>query len=55
MRQHENMLHKKPTRWELLRRRRGFRILAEFFAGVHAANGIRHGVEPPANSSARHR
>lgn len=30
-----------------------FRILAEFFAGLHAANGLAHGVRPAEHSAAR--
>jgi hypothetical protein len=29
------------------------RTIAAFFAGIHAANGIAHGVTPPRGSAAR--
>lgn len=48
------MFYKKPTNWQKLRRRRGMRTVAAFLAGIHAANGIAHGVTPPPDSAARH-
>jgi hypothetical protein len=49
-----NMLYKRTSRLQKIRRVRAFRLLADVLAGVHAANGIAHGVQPPANSRARY-
>lgn len=47
------MLYQKPSQWNRIRRLRGFHRLADFLAGVHAAHGLAHGVQPPRNSIAR--
>jgi len=47
------MLNQKPTHWNRLRRLRGIRHLASFAAGIHTANGLAHGVQPPAMSLTR--
>jgi hypothetical protein len=47
------MFYKRPTQWQMLRRRRGLRTITAFLAGIHAANGIAHGVTPPKSSPAR--
>lgn len=49
----ENMLYQKRTRWHKLRDRRGIRSVAAFLAGIHAANGIAHGVPVSPRSPAR--
>jgi hypothetical protein len=53
LREHRGMFYKKPTQWQRLRRRRGLRTIAAFFAGIHAANGVAHGVTPSKASPAR--
>jgi hypothetical protein len=49
-----NMLYKRTSRSQKIRRTHAFRLLADVVAGVHAANGIAHGVQPPANSRSRY-
>jgi len=48
------MLYEKPTRSTKIHRNRVFRLLADAAAGIHAANGLAHGVQPPADSRARY-
>ena len=48
------MLYKKPTRSPKSYRARAFRLLADVAAGVHAASGLAHGIQPPADSGARY-
>ncbi|GAB7071029.1 hypothetical protein H7J06_19230 [Mycobacterium hodleri] len=48
------MLYKRTSRSQRIRRTRTFRLLADALAGVHAANGLAHGVQPPANSRTRY-
>ena len=48
------MLYKRTSRSQKIRRTRPFRLLADVLAGVHAANGLAHGVRPPANSRTRY-
>ncbi|MGB3485512.1 MAG: hypothetical protein WBB07_25260 [Mycobacterium sp.] len=51
------MFYKKPTRWNRFRRYLSqhtvVRILVEMAAGINAASGIAHGIEPPPSSRAR--
>jgi len=47
------MLYKRPSLWSRLHRHRGFQVMAAVAAGFHAANGIRHGVQPSPWSAAR--
>jgi hypothetical protein len=49
-----NMFYKRASRIQKIRRTRVFRLLSEVAAGIHAANGIAHGVQPSANSRARY-
>ncbi|MDO0974858.1 hypothetical protein [Mycolicibacterium frederiksbergense] len=37
----------------MTKKRTPFRTLAAFAAGLHAANGLAHGVQPSAHSAAR--
>jgi hypothetical protein len=48
------MLYKRASRSQKIRRSRTFRLLADVVAGIHAANGLAHGVQPPRNSRARY-
>ena len=48
------MLYKKQNQWQKLSDRRVVRRVAAFLAGIHAANGIAHGVPVPRHSAARH-
>jgi hypothetical protein len=48
-----NMLYRRTSRREKIRRTRAFRLLADVAAGIHAANGIAHGVQSPTDSRAR--
>jgi hypothetical protein len=48
------MLYKRTSRPQKIRRTRAFRLLADVLAGVHAANGLAHGVQPPATSRTRY-
>ncbi|MGV0742943.1 hypothetical protein [Mycolicibacterium sp. XJ870] len=47
------MLYRTSSRGIRLRWHRNFRLLAALAAGVHAANGLAHGVQPPQSSTAR--
>ncbi|KAA0095948.1 hypothetical protein CIW49_20555 [Mycolicibacterium sp. P1-18] len=49
-----NMLYKRTSRLQKIRRTRTFGLLADVLAGVHAANGLAHGVQPPADSRTRY-
>ena len=49
-----NMFYKRVSRTQKIRRTRAFRLLSEVAAGIHAANGLAHGVQPSANSRARY-
>lgn len=42
----ESMFYKRPSRWNRIRDHRIVRFLADVAYGVHAANGIAHGVNP---------
>ena len=48
------MFYKRASRSQKIRRTRAFRLLAEVAAGIHAANGLAHGVQPPTDSRARY-
>jgi hypothetical protein len=48
------MLYKRTSRAQKIRRTRAFRLLADVLSGVHAANGLAHGVQPPATSRTRY-
>ncbi|WP_173008277.1 hypothetical protein [Mycolicibacterium sp. P1-18] len=48
------MLYKRTSRLQKIRRTRTFGLLADVLAGVHAANGLAHGVQPPADSRTRY-
>lgn len=48
------MFYKRVSRPQQIRRTRAFRLLADVAAGIHAANGLAHGVQPSANSRARY-
>jgi len=48
------MFYKRVSRRQKIRRTRAFRLLADVAAGIHAANGLAHGVQPSANSRARY-
>jgi hypothetical protein len=47
------MLQKRVTRIDRIRRHRGVRPLVDLFAGLHAANGLAHGIRPGPDSPAR--
>ncbi|KQY09179.1 hypothetical protein ASD37_01515 [Mycobacterium sp. Root135] len=49
-----NMFYKRVSRTQKIRRTRTFRLLSEMAAGIHAANGLAHGVQPSAHSPARY-
>ncbi|OPX08612.1 hypothetical protein B1790_18285 [Mycobacterium sp. AT1] len=49
-----NMFYKRVSRPQKIRRTRAFRLMADMAAGIHAANGLAHGVQPSANSRARY-
>jgi hypothetical protein len=46
------MFYRRPSRWNRLRRQSGLRALVRFAAGIHAANGVAHGVRPARDSAA---
>ncbi|WP_158083832.1 hypothetical protein [Mycobacterium sp. AT1] len=48
------MFYKRVSRPQKIRRTRAFRLMADMAAGIHAANGLAHGVQPSANSRARY-
>jgi hypothetical protein len=48
------MFYKPSSRRQKLLDVRVVQSLLDFLAGVHAANGLAHGVQPPANSRARY-
>ncbi len=48
------MFYEKSSRTQKIKRTRAYQAVAAVLAGVHAANGIAHGVRPPANSPARY-
>ncbi|MBN3454000.1 hypothetical protein JNN96_08225 [Mycobacterium sp. DSM 3803] len=47
------MLHQKTSLWTRARRHLPVRSFVAFMAGIHAGNGIAHGVVPAAGSPAR--
>lgn len=48
------MFYKRVSRTQKISRTRTVRLLSEMAAGIHAANGLAHGVQPSANSPARY-
>ena len=48
------MFYKRVSRPQKIRRTRAFQLLADVVAGVNAANGLAHGVQPSANSRTRY-
>lgn len=48
------MFYKKSSRIQKIRRTRAFTVTAAALAGIHAANGLAHGVRPSAHSPARY-
>ncbi|BDY33100.1 hypothetical protein [Mycolicibacterium mageritense] len=47
------MLHQKTSLWTRAQRYLPVRCLVAFIAGIHAGNGIAHGVVPAPESRAR--
>ena len=48
------MFYKRSSRSQKIRRSRAYQTVAAALAGIHAANGLAHGVQPSAHSPARY-